>query len=73
MQIHDKHIGDKQRHTFSHYNLDYTPLFIETNNAMDLVQETDTTVWHNTEQFNKIGLAAPIKTLLQQHFKKGKT
>jgi A/G-specific adenine glycosylase len=71
--IRDKKIGDEQRHTFSHYHLNYTPLFIETNNAMDFVQETDRTAWHNTQQINEIGLAAPIKNLLQQHFKRGNT
>jgi A/G-specific adenine glycosylase len=73
LPIRDKQIGDEQRHTFSHYHLDYKPLFIETNNAMDFVRETDRTVWHNTQQINDIGLAAPIKTLLQHYFKRGNT
>jgi A/G-specific adenine glycosylase len=69
LQIRDKHFGNKQRHTFSHYHLDYTPLFIETNSAMDFVHETDRVTWHNTQHIKQLGLATPIKHLLQQHFK----
>jgi A/G-specific adenine glycosylase len=67
-QIHDKHTGDKQRHSFSHYHLDYSPLFIETN-RIDFVQDTDRFGWYNSQQINQLGLAAPIKILLKQYLK----
>ncbi|MEQ1544452.1 A/G-specific adenine glycosylase [Methyloglobulus sp.] len=61
--------NEKQRHTFSHYHLDYNPLLIETNSTMDIIQEDGRVTWHNIEQIKQLGLAAPIKLLLQQHFK----
>jgi A/G-specific adenine glycosylase len=66
--IHLAHqqILETQRHTFSHYHLDYTPLLIETNNLNNFVMEANQSVWYKTDQVNKLGLAAPIKLLLQQ-------
>lgn len=55
-----------KRHTFSHYHLDYTPLLIEADNPINFVMEADQTVWYKAEHVNKLGLAAPIKLLLQQ-------
>ncbi len=69
LKIRDKQVGEKQRHTFSHYHLDYTPLFVETENTMDVIRETGCIVWHNAQQIGQIGLPAPIKPLLQQHLK----
>ncbi len=54
-----------QRHTFSHYHLDYTPLLIQTDNPTDCVMEGKHIVWYNAEQINNLGLATPIKHLLQ--------
>lgn len=69
LPIRDKHFGGMQRHTFSHYHLDYTPLFIETDSLTDSVHETDRIIWWDNQLSSRIGLAAPIKQLLQQHFK----
>lgn len=56
-----------RRHTFSHYHLDYTPLLIQSDNPINFVMEANQTVWYKVEQVNKLGLAAPIKLLLQSH------
>lgn len=61
--------SDKQRHTFSHYHLDYTPLLIETSSSVDFVREADQAIWYNIPQIKQLALAAPIKLLLQQLFK----
>jgi A/G-specific adenine glycosylase len=53
------------RHTFSHYHLDYTPLAIQTNSPINFVMEANQSLWYNAEL--NLGLAAPIKQLLQQH------
>lgn len=58
-----------KRHTFSHYHLDYTPLLIQTDNPINIVMEANQTVWYKAEQINDLGLAAPIKRLLQQKLK----
>ncbi|MEY3106058.1 MAG: hypothetical protein RIT35_219 [Pseudomonadota bacterium] len=56
-----------QRHTFSHYRLDYTTVLIQTDNPINFVMEADHTVWYNTQQIKTLGLPAPIKLLLKQH------
>ena len=53
------------RHTFSHYHLDYTPLVIQTNSPTNFVMEADQSLWYNFKL--NLGLATPIKQLLQQH------
>jgi A/G-specific adenine glycosylase len=66
ISIADQQIQSNQRHTFSHYHLDYTPLLMTTNNLSNFVMEANQTVWYKADQVNKLGLAAPIKLLLQQ-------
>lgn len=57
----------KRRHTFSHYHLDYQPLVVRTDALLDdTVGEADRSVWHKAEQIESLGLAAPVKLLLQQ-------
>ena len=67
MSIGDSQTLATQRHTFSHYHLDYTPVLIQTDNPINFVMEANQTVWYNAEQINTLGLPAPIKLLLQQH------
>jgi len=68
------HIADQQilatrRHTFSHYHLDYTPLLIQADNPINFVMEADRTVWYKAGHLNKLGLAAPVKQLLNNLIK----
>ncbi|MDO9423681.1 MAG: A/G-specific adenine glycosylase [Methylobacter sp.] len=66
--IADQRILATKRHTFSHYHLDYTPLLVQcSDNPINFVMEANQTVWYKVEQLNKLGLAAPIKLLLQSH------
>ena len=65
MPIHSSKQLDEQRHTFSHYHLDYTAVLIETENHINNVMEANHAVWYKTEQINSLGLPAPIKKLLQ--------
>jgi A/G-specific adenine glycosylase len=55
-----------QRHTFSHFHLDYTPLRINTDNPINFVMEANQAVWYKPEQIEALALAAPIKQLLLQ-------
>ncbi len=64
--IADQQTLATRRHTFSHYHLDYTPLLVQTDNPSNFVMEADRTVWYKAEHIKKLGLAAPIKLLLQQ-------
>ena len=56
-----------QRHTFSHYHLDYTPLRMDTDNPINFVMEANQTVWYKPEQIKTLALAAPIKRLLLEN------
>jgi A/G-specific adenine glycosylase len=69
ISVVDWRFGDVQRHTFSHYHLDFKPLLIETIALGNNVMETDKNAWYSSQQINQIGLAAPIKTLLKHYFK----
>jgi len=66
LHIVHQQILSTQRHSFSHYHLDYTPLFIQMDNPIDNVMEAKRTVWYKVEQINSLGLPAPIKQLLIQ-------
>ena len=56
-----------QRHTFSHYHLDYTTLLMETDNPINFVMEANQALWYNPKKKEALGLPAPIKLLVQQH------
>ncbi len=62
--IRNKNVFSTQRHTFSHYHLDYTAVQISTDNPNNIVMEANSRVWYNTEQVEQLGLASPIKRLL---------
>jgi A/G-specific adenine glycosylase len=65
-QFKVKHIEDAEsfRHTFSHYHFDITPCRVVVNNLDQCVMEDDRIVWYNTFQTERLGLAAPVKTIL---------
>jgi len=69
MAIVDQKTLATKRHTFSHYHLDYTPLLIEIDNPINIVMEANQTVWYKARQIDDLGLAAPIKLLLQEKLK----
>jgi A/G-specific adenine glycosylase len=54
-----------QRHTFSHYHLDYTPLLIQVDNLSHPVMEGKPNVWYNGEEIFTLALPAPINKLMQ--------
>ncbi|QEY11112.1 adenine DNA glycosylase [Cellvibrio sp. KY-YJ-3] len=53
------------RHTFSHYHLDITPVLIQLGKAPRAIGEA-TTHWYNPHQPSALGLAAPVKKLLEK-------
>lgn len=54
----------EQRHTFSHYHLDYTPIIVKTDNLINKVMEANQSVWYKAEEIKTLGLPTPIKRLL---------
>ncbi|MCD2449702.1 A/G-specific adenine glycosylase [Methylicorpusculum oleiharenae] len=55
----------EQRHTFSHFHLNYIPLRITTDNHKHFVMEANRLVWYKNPQIKLLGLAAPIQRLLE--------
>jgi len=55
--------GEPFRHTFSHYHLDIHPLRITLKDKVEQVGEAQI-LWYNLKQPASVGLAAPVKKLL---------
>lgn len=53
------------RHTFSHYHLDITPKLVVLKQQPQLIMEANQGVWYNLTQPEQVGLAAPVKQLLE--------
>lgn len=53
------------RHTFSHYHLDITPILFDLSKQPHLVMEGSQGLWYNLSKPIEIGLAAPVKQLLE--------
>ncbi|WP_394245288.1 A/G-specific adenine glycosylase [Vibrio astriarenae] len=53
------------RHTFSHYHLDITPVLVELTQQPNVIMEDNQGLWYNLSQPKEIGLAAPVKQLLE--------
>ncbi len=57
-----------QHHTFSHYHLELTPIIIQSGKQPHTIQDSSTAIWYTPAHSNKLGLAAPVKRLLNQLF-----
>ena len=55
--------GTTQRHTFSHYHLDYTPIYINALPQSKIAE--DNILWVEAEKPGKLGLPRPIQKLLK--------
>lgn len=53
------------RHTFSHYHLDITPILVKLDQQPCQIMEGYQGLWYNISQPEEIGLAAPVKQLLE--------
>jgi A/G-specific adenine glycosylase len=53
------------RHTFSHYHLDITPVVIHLASASEAVTEGGGRLWYDPEAPPRIGLAAPVRRLIE--------
>ncbi len=60
---------DTQRHTFSHYHLDYVAVVVKTDNPINTVMESNQRVWYKAEKIQSLGLPAPVKRLIQNQLK----
>ncbi len=56
---------NQQRHTFSHFHLDYTPVIVENIHSENQIHESGGGSWFNPAQTQSLGLPAPIKRLIE--------
>lgn len=56
----------EHRHTFSHYHLDISPVLVRSTQTQTVTMEANRQLWYNTQQPASVGLAAPVKRLLEQ-------
>jgi len=54
-----------RRHTFTHFHLDITPLAVQCDSLTDCVMEAGRQVWYNTHSPESLGLAAPVKQMIE--------
>ncbi|MEQ9562780.1 MAG: A/G-specific adenine glycosylase [Woeseiaceae bacterium] len=52
------------RHSFSHYDLDIRPIEVRLRNASRKVAESDNARWVSVDESSRIGLAAPVRKLV---------
>jgi A/G-specific adenine glycosylase len=62
--IKNLQFGEKFRHTFSHFHLEILPAFLKITAGRAKIMEAEQQIWYNLQQPSKLGLPAPIKTLL---------
>jgi A/G-specific adenine glycosylase len=58
--------GESFRHTFSHFHLDITPVFIRIKKVKSKIMEDDQQIWYNLREPAIVGLPAPVKSLLSK-------
>ena len=56
------------RHTFSHFHLDITPVHIRLHSEINTVMEAKQQLWYKGHPEQQVGLAAPVKKLLDAVF-----
>jgi len=62
----EKEVWDSYRHTFSHYHLDITPVLLQLAREPQQIRENGQVAWYNISRPDTIGLAAPVKRLLEK-------
>ena len=55
----------KIQHTFSHFQLNILPIISHINHKPNLIMETNEANWYKIDKISLIGLAAPVKRLLE--------
>ena len=54
------------RHSFSHYHLDITPVKAVIRDKADTIRDNETYLWYAPGHGMEIGMAAPVKALMEQ-------
>ena len=62
----DRKVLPQIRHTFSHYHLDITPVLAPVTTKASTVMDSQSWLWYPLDHSVEVGLAAPIKKLLNE-------
>lgn len=54
------------RHSFSHYDLDISPVVVQLAGASAAVADNEDGIWYNYRQAPRFGLPAPVRTLIDK-------
>ncbi len=65
-EIIDSEYWPSLRHTFSHYHLDIEPLHLVVEVNSQQTMEAGQALWYNRQQPQAVGLAAPVKKLMER-------
>ena len=57
---------DQIRHTFSHFHLDIMPVLAKITSSENRINDTDKYCWYNSGYQKNIGLATPVKKIINQ-------
>ena len=60
---------EKQRHTFSHFHLDYQPVAVYVEKTSDRVADNNDQRWYNPKKPLSLGMPAPVKALVDGYGK----
>ena len=64
LAVIDQQVKAVQRHTFSHFHLDYQPIVIDVEDCAKTVSACDNQVWYNPQKPLSLGMPAPVLALL---------
>lgn len=56
------------RHTFSHFHLDITPVKLKLRKSAEKLADNDSEYWYSPQKGKRLGLAAPVKKLMDEMF-----
>lgn len=62
VQARDEQAG--WHHTFSHYRLNVQPCVLDVVSSSPQIMDANRYIWYNSNQVNNLGLAAPVKQIL---------
>ena len=57
--------GEELRHTFSHFHLEIAPVVARVSSHTNQIRDSGNTIWYNPSAPEALGLAAPVKRLLE--------
>ena len=66
LEVESSSMWPEVRHTFSHYHLDITPVHEIITTRKNTVMDSDRWLWYPLNKPLEVGLAAPVKKLLNQ-------